>query len=224
MGATERTALAYPGYVGAVFMPPAFTESDFAAAVEMVRAARFGHLTVAGPSGLVSTPMPLLVDDDGAMVRGHLAKSNPVLAAAPADAMLIVPGGDAYVSPGWYPSKAEHGRVVPTWNYEVVHLHGHLVTHDPDWTLQLVRDLTEHHEATMPQPWSVDDAPDDFIVGMLKAIVGVSLQVTKIEAKRKLSQNRPAIDLDGAVAGLRATGRAGDVAMADAMELHRPDR
>ena len=105
-------------------------------------------------------------------------------------ALLIVPVGDAYISPGWYPSKADDPKVVPTWNYEVVHLHGRLSTHDEAWTEQLVRDLTDHHEAAMPSPWSVDDAPPEYVARMLKAIVGVSLEVTGIEAKRKLSQNK----------------------------------
>ena len=154
----------------------------------MVRSTGFGHLTVVGADGLVSTPMPLMIDDDASIVRGHLARRNSVLAAAPSDALLIVPLTDAYISPGWYPSKREHGRVVPTWNYEVVHLHGRLVTHDDAWTLGLVRDLTDHHESTMPQPWSVDDAPDDYIEGLLRAIVGVSLTVTRV---RRQAQAEP---------------------------------
>jgi transcriptional regulator len=188
--------------VVSVHLPRAFAEPSRNAAIEMVRAAGFGHLTVAGPRGLVSTPLPILVDDDASVVRGHLARANPVVATAPADALVIVPVGDAYVSPNWYPSKSEHGRVVPTWNYEVVHLHGRLVTHDDAWTLEVVRDLTDHHEAAMPQPWSVDDAPDEYVEGLLRAIVGVSLEVTRVEAKRKLSQNRSAADVEGAIAGL----------------------
>jgi transcriptional regulator len=147
-----------------------------------------------------------------------------VLAAAPVDALVIVPISDAYVSPSWYPSKQEHGKVVPTWNYEVVHLHGRLVTHDPDWTLALVRELTDHHEAGLPEPWSVDDAPSEFVDGLLKAIVGVSLEVTRVEAKRKLSQNKPAPDLDGAIAGLRWTDMPRALTIAEAMDRHRrPD-
>ena len=112
-------------------MPRHFLEGDPVAAVAMARSVGFGHLTVTGADGLISTPVPFLIDDDATAVRAHLARPNPVLAAAPADALLVVPVSDAYVSPNWYPSKAEHGKVVPTWNYEVVHLHGRLVTHDP---------------------------------------------------------------------------------------------
>lgn len=186
----------------------------------MARSAAFGHLTVAGPDGLASTPMPFLIDDEATLIRGHLARRNPILATAPVDALLVVPVDDAYISPGWYPSKREHGKVVPTWNYEVVHLHGRLVTHDSPWTLDIVRELTDLHEAEMPQPWSVDDAPDDYIDGLLKSIVGVSLDVTRVEAKRKLSQNKTAPDIDGTIAGLREISDRHQIA--DAMERHRP--
>lgn len=205
-------------------MPRPFIEADRAAAVAMARTAGFGHLTVGGPTGLRSTPIPFLVDDEGSLVRGHLARANPLVGELPASALLVVPVSDAYISPGWYPSKPEHGKVVPTWNYEVVHLHGRLVTHDDDWTEQLVRDLTDHHEATMPEPWSVDDAPSDYISKMIRAIVGVSLEVTSIEAKRKLSQNKSAPDLSGAVDGLERRDRRHDAMVADAMRRHDPHR
>lgn len=206
-----------------MLMPRHFVEGDRCAAAMMARSAGFGHLTVAGADGPRSTPLPFLIDDDATLVRAHLARPNPALASAPAEALLVVPVSDAYVSPGWYPSKAEHGKVVPTWNYEVVHLHGRLVTHDRAWTLQLVRDLTDHHEADMPTPWSVDDAPDAYIDGLLKAIVGISLEVTRVEAKRKLSQNKRADDLDGAISGLRSEDRRGAREVADAMDERRPE-
>lgn len=209
-------------YGGAVFLPRHFTEDDRHAAGAMARSAGFGHLTVAGPDGLLSTPVPFLIDDDATLVRAHLARPNPVLAVAPVDALLVVPLSDAYVSPSWYPSKAEHGKVVPTWNYEVVHLHGRLVTHDSAWTLQLVRDLTDHHEAEMASPWSVADAPASYVDGLLNAIVGISLEVTRVDAKRKLSQNKPSGDLDGAITGLRSDDRRGSRTIADAMDRHRP--
>lgn len=204
-----------------MFVPRHFAENDPQATVAMARSAGFGHLTVAGADGLVSTPVPFLIDDDATLVRAHLARPNPVLAAAPADALLVVPVSDAYVSPSWYPSKAEHGKVVPTWNYEVVHLHGRLATHGPDWTLQLVRDLTDHHEAGMSTPWSVDDAPDGYIEGLLRAIVGISIEINRVEAKRKLSQNKSPGDLDGAITGLRSEDRRGAGVVADAMDRHR---
>ena len=113
-----------------MFMPRPFVEPDRDAAVDMARSVGFGHVTVSGPDGPMSTPMPFLIDDAATLVRGHLARPNPILSVAPADALLVVPVSDAYISPNWYPSKAEHGKVVPTWNYEIVHVHGRLVTHD----------------------------------------------------------------------------------------------
>ena len=116
-------------------------------------------------------------------------------------------GPDAYISPGWYASKAEHGRVVPTWNYVTAHVYGRFVVHDdPVWTEDLVRRLTTKHEAYRDHPWSVDDAPRSFIDGQLRAIVGIELEITRIEAKAKLSQNRPAADVEGVIAGLRERG------------------
>lgn len=203
-----------------MYRPPAFTVDDADEALAMATAIGFGHLVAAGPDGLVSTPLPFLIDADEGLVRAHLARANPILDLAPTDALLIVPGIDAYVSPGWYPSKREHGRVVPTWNYEVVQLHGRLHVHDTAWTDRLVRDLSDHHERSMPQPWTVDDAPADFVERQLRAIVGISLRVERVEAKRKLSQNRDARDAEGAAVGLEARGRR---AMATAVRTEHPD-
>jgi transcriptional regulator len=162
--------------------------------------------------------MPFIVADDGDVVRGHLARPNPVWRAAPCDALMIVPVTDAYISPSWYPSKAEHGKVVPTWNYEVVHIHGRLLAHDDViWVEQLVRDLTDLNEVVLPEQWSVDDAPADYLEKMLRGIVGVELQVESLVGKRKLSQNRPGEDQAGIVAGLDATRGRGAANIADAM-------
>jgi transcriptional regulator len=169
-----------------------------------------------------STPMPFTVPDDGAVVRGHLARPNPVWRAAPCNALLIVPVSDAYISPSWYPSKAEHGKVVPTWNYEIVHVHGRLVAHDDVvWIERLVRDLTELNEAPLPEQWSVDDAPADYLEKMLRGIVGLELLVDSLVGKRKLSQNRPADDQAGVAAGLDATRGRGGANIADAMRTPR---
>lgn len=157
----------------------------------MVRAAGFGHLVLHGADGLTSTPVPFVVDDELRTVRAHVARPNPIWRAAPCDALLIVPGRDDYVSPGWYPSKAEHGRVVPTWNYEVVHLRGRLALHDDgEWVVRQLRDLTDLNEAAMAEPWSVDDPPEGYVEQLRRGTVGLELEVTRIEAKRKASQNR----------------------------------
>jgi len=153
-------------------------------------------------------------------VRGHLGRPHPVWRAAPCRAQLIVPVTDTYVSPSWYPSKAEHGKVVPTWNYEVVHVHGALVAHDDRaWVEQLVRDLTQLNESRLAQPWSVDDAPADYLDTMLRGIVGVELLVGSLVGKRKLSQNRPAGDVAGIVTGLDTTRGRGSANIADAMRV-----
>jgi len=205
-----------------MFMPRHFEEDDRSEAVAMARSSGFGHLVVVGTDGLQSTPMPFLINDDATVLRGHLAKPNPILKAAPCDALFVIAVSDAYISPSWYPSKAEDGKVVPTWNYEVVHLHGRLAVHDQLWTERMVRDLTDHHEVGMPAPWSVDDAPPDHVAGLLRAIVGVSLEVTRVVAKRKLSQNKSSADLDGAIDGLLTGEQCGGHDVADAMRAQSP--
>ncbi|HSH11045.1 MAG TPA: FMN-binding negative transcriptional regulator [Ilumatobacter sp.] len=186
-----------------MYLPQHFREDDTVAAVAMARRAGFGHLVVAGPDGLSSTPLPFLISDAGTQVRAHLARPNSIWKLAPCDALLIVPVDDNYISPSWYPSKAEHGKVVPTWNYEVVHLHGRLVARDDaEWTSAMVRDLTDLHEATLPTPWSVDDAPPEYVEQLMRGIVGIELEVSRIEAKRKLSQNKSDADRAGIAAAL----------------------
>ena len=171
------------------------------------------------PPGEASTGGPRSAGQHGAL-HGHLARNNDQwkrLAAG--ESLAIVRGPDAYISPGWYASKVEHGRVVPTWNYVTAHVYGRLVVHDdPVWTEDLVRRLTGKHEAHRDHPWSVDDAPRAFIEGQLRAIVGIELEITRIEAKAKLSQNRPEADVEGVIAGLRERG---DKASADAVERAR---
>lgn len=170
--------------------------------------------------GLVATMLPFVyvpeAGEHGAL-HGHVARNNDHWRrVARGESLVIVRGPDAYISPAWYASKSEHGRVVPTWNYITAHVYGQLVVHDDaDWTEDLVRRLTGKHEGQREHPWSVDDAPRPYIEGQLRAIVGIELLITRIEAKAKLSQNRPAADVDGVIAGLR---KRGDAASADAVE------
>jgi transcriptional regulator len=183
-----------------------------------------GDLVTSTSQGLVATMLPFVYDPDagphGALL-GHVARNNEHWRLPPVgDALVILRGPDAYVSPGWYASKAEHGRVVPTWNYVTAHVHGELVVHDDvEWVGKLVRRLTEKHESGRPSPWSVSDAPPAFVAGQLRAIVGVELRIGRIEAKAKLSQNRPAADIDGVVQGLRADG---EPVLAEAVHEARP--
>ncbi|MET1087284.1 MAG: FMN-binding negative transcriptional regulator [Arthrobacter sp.] len=200
-----------------------YTPAHFAAGPDTVQGllAHPGaaNLVTMTPQGLLATLVPFVFAPDvgeyGAL-QGHLARNNTQWSeSAVGEALAIIQGPDAYVSPSWYPSKAEHGRVVPTWNYTTAHVYGRLVIHDdPEWISSQVRRLTGLHEAGFHRPWSVDDAPERFIAGQLRAIVGVELVISRIEAKAKLSQNRPAADIDGVVAGLTARGQAevaGDV-------------
>jgi transcriptional regulator len=192
-----------------------YTPAHFAATPETVHGllSRPGalNLVTMTSQGLLATLLPFVFDPDvgehGAL-QGHLARNNSQWSEpAVGEALAIIQGADAYVSPSWYASKAEHGRVVPTWNYTTAHVYGRLVIHDdPAWLERQVRRLTGVHEAGFEHPWSVDDAPERFIAGQLRAIVGVELVITRIEAKAKLSQNRPEADVDGVVAGLSARG------------------
>jgi transcriptional regulator len=198
---------------------PAHFAMDDTAVRDLLTHHGAADLVTATADGLLATMLPFVHDPDagerGALL-GHVARNNDQWRhEVVGDALVIVRGPDAYISPGWYASKAEHGRVVPTWNYVTAHVYGELVLHDdPAWVEDIVRRLTAKHEASLPHPWAVDDAPPRFIAGQLRAIVGVELRITRIEAKAKLSQNRSDADLEGVVAGLDAQG---DRAMADAV-------
>ncbi len=203
-----------------VYRPAAFAEDDTAVVVSMIERAPLAHLVAVASDGFEAAALPVLVDEhDGRVrVRGHLARPNPLWRLAPCRALLIVPVADAYVSPSWYATKSDTGKVVPTWNYDVVHAHGELIAHDDvGWVDGFVRELTERHERGRIEPWSVDDAPPDFVAAMLRGIVGVELAVERLEGKRKLSQNRPEQDRLGVIAGLADEPTGGSAAIAAAM-------
>jgi transcriptional regulator len=199
-----------------MYIPSHFAADDATVRELLARHGAADLITVT-EEGLLATMLPFVYEqaagEQGAL-HGHLARNNdqwrrPALG----ESLAIVRGPDAYVSPSWYAAKAEHGRVVPTWNYVTAHVYGRLVVHDdPGWVEGLVRRLTAKHETALAQdvaesrPWSVDDAPRAFVEGQLRAIVGVELRITRIQAKAKLSQNRPAADVAGVVAGLTARG------------------
>ncbi len=190
---------------------PSHFEVDDDTAASFLAHVRAADLVTVTDDGLQATFLPLLYDiepgEHGAFV-GHFARNNPQWSTpAHGEAMLIAHGPDAYISPSWYPSKAEHGRVVPTWNYATAHIHGELVIHDDvEWLDRHVRRLTDRQEDGREQPWSVDDAPAAYIAGQLRAIVGFELLISRVELKVKMSQNRPAADIDGVVAGLNDDG------------------
>ena len=206
-----------------MYIPAHFTP-DEATVRELLDHQGAADLVTWTDDGLLATMLPFLYDPPGSRpdlgelgaLVGHVARNNaqwrtPALGPA----LAIVRGPDAYMSPAWYATKREHGRVVPTWNYITAHVYGELLIHDDVvWLESLVRRLTAHHEDGRPAPWSVDDAPADYIAGQLRAIVGVEIRIDRIEAKAKLSQNRSDADIAGSIAGLEASGKP---AMAAAM-------
>jgi transcriptional regulator len=215
-----------------VYLPRHFAVTDPAWIGEFVDAAATATLITFDGTRPVATLLPVIWDRPADLMAagdapggygrllGHIAVANDQWqSAAPgADGLAIVTGPEAYVSPTWYESKTRHGRVVPTWNYEAVHLTGPVAFHrDPEWLRALVTRLTERHEAGREHPWAVSDAPAEYLDGQLRAIVGVELTVMSVEAKRKLSQNRSDLDRAGVVTGLRGEPGAGAAAIAGLM-------
>lgn len=206
-----------------MYTPPAFLEDDPDALRALIAAARLALLACNGADGVpVLTHLPLLLEGDALV--GHVARGNRHwrdLATA-GRAVAVFAGPEAYVSPGWYASKAEHGRVVPTWNYVAVHAEGPVeVFDDPARLRDAVQRLTERHEAGRPAPWSVDDAPPAFLDAQLRGIVGVRLRIERLTRKRKLSQNRPEADQAGVLAGLDGSAEPRDGEVAAAMRQQR---
>ena len=170
-------------------------------------------LVTVTPQGLLATFLPVLYEPttgERGSIIGHVARGNEQWRGAVlTEALVILHGLNAYVSPSWYPSKAEHGRVVPTWDYLTAHVYGRLVVHDDAaWVESLVRRLTATHEAGRSRPWSVDDAPATFTAAQLKGIVGVEIIISSVQVKAKWSQNRPGPDIDGVISGLEASGQS----------------
>jgi len=204
-----------------VYVPRHFAVNDLTEVRAMVRAFHVGQLVTVGPDGTPDASLlPVLWDGDEVVV--HLARANEhwrrITSGSPG--LVVITGPDAYITPRWYASKREHGRVVPTWNYSAVHLRGPVTVYDdPEWLRQAVTRLTDHHEARTAEGdgWRVDDAPVRFVDGQLKAIVGVSMVVTDVDAKAKLSQNRSDADQAGVVDGLARSADLGAAAVREAM-------
>lgn len=211
-----------------MYLPRHFTVTDLGYVAGFVDAAQSADLVTFDGLRPVSTLMPVIWDRPQTFggeagwgrLLGHLAIANDQWRSAVpgAEALAIIRGPEAYVSPGWYESKARHGRVVPTWNYEAVHLTGTIAFHhDPGWLRELVTRLTQRHEAGREHPWAVTDAPPEYIDGQLRAIMGVELTVTAVEAKQKLSQNRSEPDREGVIVGLAGEPGGDAAAIAAAM-------
>ncbi|MHC8347893.1 FMN-binding negative transcriptional regulator [Pseudomonas sp. RT4P38] len=206
-----------------MYNPSSFAIDDLHELHQQILGTRLAVLVTHGEQGLQASHLPLLLSSDQGLngtLYGHFAKANPQWKALQngAEALVIFAGADAYVSPGFYPSKAEHGKVVPTWNYVAVHAYGTAeVFTDADRLRNLVSALTDRHEAGRASPWKVADAPADYIDGMLKAIVGFAMPIQRLEGKRKLSQNRNAADIAGVREGLAASPDVHEQALAHLM-------
>ncbi len=203
-----------------MYQPTHFVEQDAEALLALMTSAPLATL-VRGGAGLAADILPLVVDRVGAgwRITGHVARANALWREADGQPVLaIFQGPQAYISPNWYPSKAQHGKAVPTWNYTMVQVHGTLrAIEDPEWLRAFVTRLTERHEGGRAMPWHVADAPADYLAAMLQAIVGIEIEVTKLEGKFKLSQNRSAEDRTGVVLGLESDAALQRQAQADAL-------
>ena len=203
-----------------MYQPAHFVEQDADTLLALMKAAPLATL-IHGGAELAADILPLEVErvGEGWRITGHVARANPLWREADGQPVLaLFQGAQAYVSPNWYPSKSQHGKAVPTWNYTMVQVHGTLrAIQDTEWLRTFVTRLTERHEGGRAVPWHVSDAPLDYLDTMLKAIVGIEIEVTRLEGKFKLSQNRSAEDRTGVVLGLEADATQGLQAEADAL-------
>jgi transcriptional regulator len=196
--------------VFAMYQPPLFRENDRDAIIALMRGQPLGLLVTAGPGGLMANAIPFLYDDQGGpfgMLRCHVAKANGQWKelGEGLDALIIFQGPDHYIRPGWYETKRETHKVVPTWNYAMVQARGVArAIEDQAWLAHQIRAVTQMMEGGAPEPWSVEDAPDDFIASQIKGIVGIEIALTSLEGKWKVSQNRNQADREGVVEGLSA--------------------
>lgn len=204
-----------------MYMPTAFHETRTDVLHRLIRAYPFAIVVTHATDGLSANHLPFELVGD--VLHGHVARGNELVRMDGAEILLIFRGPDGYISPNWYPTKHETGREVPTWNYAVVHVHGRLrVIDDANWMRGLLQTLTDHHEADQPQPWKITDAPEDHIEKSLRAIVGLEVVVDRIEGKFKLSQNHPARNRAGVVAGLCRRDGDGDAELAALMAEQEP--
>jgi transcriptional regulator len=200
-----------------MYRPSAFREERLETLHGLIRAHPLGTLITAGADGLIANLVPFILVDAGhkGMLRAHVAKANDQVNAlkAGSETLVVFQGPEAYITPSWYVSKKEHGRVVPTWNYAVVQVRGTpRVIDDIDWLRRQIGALTASQEGRRAEPWSVSDAPETFIESQMRAIIGVEIPIRTIEGKWKVSQNRSAADRRGVYEGLRAEGINEDMA------------
>jgi transcriptional regulator len=211
-----------------MYQPAHFREDRLDVQHRLILTHPLGLLVTAGPGGLQANQVPFLVDaaaSERGTLRAHLARANPQIVelANVSECMVVFQGPQQYISPSLYPTKQETGKVVPTWNYITVHAWGRpQVMDDAAWLRKQVDDLTRHNEAPRAAPWQVSDAPEPFVAAQVKGIVGIEIPIARLEGKWKVSQNRPAVDQAGVVAGLRSEG--GDAAIMASAVLERSKR
>ena len=215
-----------------MYIPHSFAEHDLPTVFAFLQAHPLAALiTGSTTEGLLATHLPLVLDREsgprGTLI-GHLARANPqsrCLADGPVPALVLFTGPEAYITPTWYATKTETGRVVPTWNYVAVHAYGTLRLHDdPAFLRAHLETLTREHERTQREPWQISDAPDAFIAQQIHAIVAVSLQIERLEAKWKMSQNRSDADITGVIHGLSSSPTPRDREVAAIVAERRPTR
>jgi len=203
-----------------MYRPEQFRVEDIAQMHALLRARPFAALITAGPSGLYATHLPTVLKDEGerGVIECHLARANPHWKdiAAGGEALMIFQGAQGYITPSWCPSKVEHGKVVPTWNYVIVHVYGRAeVMENKDWLHRHVSELTKQQEQFQTTPWALSDAPQSYIDSMLRGIVGFRFAITRLEGKWKMSQNRELKDQIGVARGLGVRADGDDFETAD---------
>jgi transcriptional regulator len=215
---------------GTMYRPAPFDEPRREVMISAMAQHPLAALVTIGTDGHTASHIPLLyypAHGTTGILRGHIARANPQWQehVSSTEALAIFSGPQHYISPAWYPSKQQHGKVVPTWNYVVVHARGTLsFKHDPDWLLENVRALSNAQEQSSETPWKVEDAPPEFIANLLNAIVGVEMAITRLEGKWKVSQNRSIPDRLGVVAGLEKAETSESLEMARLVKAYLPPR
>ncbi|MDX1802572.1 MAG: FMN-binding negative transcriptional regulator [Alcanivorax sp.] len=194
-----------------MYLPSAFREQDPAALQRLIHAAPLGTLVLCNEAGLQAHHLPFVLDQAGGTLQAHVPRANPLSTLSQPQACLVIfHGADGYISPSWYASKPRHGKVVPTWNYAVVHAHGQLrLVDDSGWVRQQVDTLTRQQEQRFSQPWSLADAPAEFIDRLLASLVGLEIRIDRLEGKTKASQNQPQENQRSVLAALADDDAAG---------------
>jgi transcriptional regulator len=213
-----------------MYQPPHFRENRLDIQHGLIAAHPLGLLVTSGSTGLLANPVPFVLDASASplgTLKAHLARANAQWRAFDPDqeALVVFQGPEAYITPYWYEAKREHGKVVPTWNYAMVQAYGRMrIMDDPEWLLRQISALTARQESARPEPWAVGDAPASFVAAQIKGIVGIEIEIARIEGKWKVSQNRSEADRRGVAAGLRQAEDDASRDMADLVDVWGAER